>query len=221
VIVHCSQHATALAELDPSQLATAVAAWRARMAAHADAAYVQLIVNEGPQAGASLEHSHAQLYALDFVPALVARERERFATYHEQTMGGHLLDEILVEEIRNGERVVAVDDEAALLCPWASPSPFALRIVPRSSVPDFAASEGCEAMLATAVRGLGAVFGRPPQLNLWVRTAPRGAGEFCWRIDIAPRLTIRAGFELSTGVEINVYPPERAAADLRSALDRS
>ena len=28
-----------------------------------------------------------------------------------------------------------------------------------------------------------------------------------WHVDIAPRLTVRAGFELGTGVEINVYPP--------------
>ena len=35
----------------------------------------------------------------------------------------------------------------------------------------------------------------------------------------APRLTVRAGFELGTGVDINVYPPERAAADLRLVLD--
>jgi hypothetical protein len=31
-------------------------------------------------------------------------------------------------------------------------------------------------------------------------------------------LTIRAGFELGTGVEVDVYAPERAAADLRGAL---
>jgi hypothetical protein len=31
-------------------------------------------------------------------------------------------------------------------------------------------------------------------------------------------LTIKAGFELATGVDINVYPPERAAADLRETL---
>ena len=59
------------------------------------------------------------------------------------------------------------------------------------------------------------MFGAPPQLNLWVRTAPRGAEEFCWHVDLVPRLTVRAGFELGTGVEVNVYPPERAAADLR------
>jgi UDPglucose--hexose-1-phosphate uridylyltransferase len=57
-----------------------------------------------------------------------------------------------------------------------------------------------------------------PQLNLWVRTAPHGSEEFCWHVDIVPRLTTRAGFELGTAVEINVYAPERAAADLREAL---
>jgi UDPglucose--hexose-1-phosphate uridylyltransferase len=73
-------------------------------------------------------------------------------------------------------------------------------------------------MLATALRALGARFGAEPQLNLWVRTAPRGAEPFTWHIDILPRLAIKAGFELATGVDINVYPPERAAAELREAL---
>jgi UDPglucose--hexose-1-phosphate uridylyltransferase len=73
-------------------------------------------------------------------------------------------------------------------------------------------------MLRAALRGLAQHFGRSPQLTLWVRTAPRGAGEFEWHIDVLPRLTVRAGFELGTGVEVNVYPPERAAADLRAAL---
>ena len=71
----------------------------------------------------------------------------------------------------------------------------------------------------TALRGLAALFGAPPQLNLWVRTAPKGADDFCWHVDLVPRLTVRAGFELGTGVEVNVYPPERAAGDLRDALD--
>ena len=65
--------------------------WRERMRAHADAAYVHLIVNERREAGASLPHTHAQLYALDFVPAAIARERERFGAYATRTMGGNLL----------------------------------------------------------------------------------------------------------------------------------
>lgn len=220
VIVSNPRHETSLGGLSGEELAVTVAGWRERIrAVAADAAYAHLIVNEGPLAGASLEHSHAQLYALRFVPAEVARERERAAAYHQRTMGGHLLADVAIEEVRRRERLVAIDDEAMLICPWASRSPFELRIVPREPAPSFEAEgQGGAAMLATALRVLTGVFGTLPQLNLWVRTAPRGADEFCWHLDLMPRLTLRAGFELGTGVEISTYAPERAAADLREAL---
>jgi UDPglucose--hexose-1-phosphate uridylyltransferase len=220
VIVHAPEHARSLSELGDERFAGAIAAWRERMGAHAsEAAYVHLIVNEGPDAGASLEHSHAQLYALGFVPAEVARERERAAAYHERTMGGHLLADVATEEVRRGDRLVAIDDEALLVCPWASRSPFELRVIPRRPAPRFHDDgEIGTAMIRTAVAALATLFGSPPQLNLWVREAPRGSEEFCWHVDLLPRLTVRAGFELGTGVDVNVYPPERAAADLRGAL---
>ncbi|HEY8640160.1 MAG TPA: hypothetical protein VIL53_06600 [Solirubrobacterales bacterium] len=219
VIVHSSRHVSALSALEPEELAGAVEAWRVRMRDHPDAACVQLIVNEGPGAGASREHTHAQLYALPFVPAAIARERERVAAYRERTGGGGLLTDVLSEEVRRQERLVAIDDEAALICPWASRSPFELRIVPRTEAPRFEDGDGGAAMLGTAMKALAARFGVSPELNLWVRTAPHGTEHFHWHIDIAPRLTVHAGFEMATGVDINVYPPERAAADLRETLD--
>jgi UDPglucose--hexose-1-phosphate uridylyltransferase len=218
VIVNSPEHVTAMAELGEEQFAAALATWRERMRAHSGASYVQLIVNEGGGAGASLEHSHAQLYALPFVPAAVARERERAGAYGERTAGGGLLSDVLVEEVRRRERLVAIDEEAALICPWASRSPFELRLVPRREAARFERDESGAAMLRTAMRTLAARFDGPPELNLWVRTAPHGADRFHWHIDIAPRLTVRAGFELGTGVDINVYPPERAAADLRECV---
>jgi UDPglucose--hexose-1-phosphate uridylyltransferase len=218
VIVNSPQHVTAMAELSEEQAGAAVATWRERMRAHADAAYVQLIVNEGGGAGASLEHSHAQLYALDFVPAAVARERERAGAYNERTTGGDLLGDILAEEVRRRERLVAIDDEAALICPWASRSPFELRIVPRRAAASFAEDESGGAMIHTALRLLAKRFDGSPELNLWVRTAPKGSDAFTWHVDIAPRLSIKAAFEFATGVDINIYPPERAAADLREVL---
>lgn len=218
VLINSPHHVTAMAELDEDQFAAAISTWRERMRAHGDASYVQLIVNEGGGAGASLEHSHAQLYALPFVPAAVARERERAGAYSERTTGSGLLGDVLVEEVRRQERLVAIDDEAALICPWASRSPFELRIVPRRETARFEDDGGGTAMIRTAMRALAARFDGPPELNLWVRTAPRGAEHFGWHVDIAPRLTVKAGFELGTGVDINVYPPEKAAADLREAL---
>ena len=219
VIVSSPRHVTSLADLDGDELAGTIRAWRARVAAHAgEASYVHLIVNEGREAGASLEHSHAQLYALPFVPAEIARERERHAAYNQRTMGSHLLEDVLVEEVRRRDRLVAIDDEAALWCPWASRSPFEMRLAPRTREARFDSDDRGAALLGRALAALRAIFGEGLALNLWVRTAPRGTDEFHWHLDLLPRLTIRAGFELGTGVEINTYPPERAAADLREAI---
>ncbi|HEV7563123.1 MAG TPA: hypothetical protein VGO24_06430 [Solirubrobacterales bacterium] len=218
VLINSPKHVTAMAELDEDEFAAAVATWRERMRAHSEASYVQLIVNEGGGAGASLEHSHAQLYALPFVPAAVARERERAGAYGERTAGAGLLSDVLVEEVRRRDRLVAIDEEAALICPWASRSPFELRVVPRRESASFEQDGVGTAMIRTALRALAARFNGPPELNLWIRTAPHGAEPFHWHVDIAPRLTIKAGFELGTGVDINIYPPERAASDLREVL---
>ena len=100
------------------------------MRAHAGAACRHLIVNERHEAGASLPHTHAQLYALDFVPAAVAREREHFGAYAVRTMGGNLLADLVQEEVRRRERIVAIDDEAVLMAPYASRVPFHLLLAP-------------------------------------------------------------------------------------------
>jgi UDPglucose--hexose-1-phosphate uridylyltransferase len=217
VIVNAPDAVTSLAELAPEQVAVAVETWRARMRAHADAACRHLIVNERREAGASLPHTHAQLYAMDFVPAAVARERERFGAYAVRTMGGNLLADLVQEEVRRRERIVAIDDEAVLMAPYASRVPFHLLLAPRRARSRFE-DEGPSGahLLHDALRRLKARLGASPPLNLWVRTAPSGAEHFCWRIEIQPRLTHLAGLELGTGVNLCIHPPERAAAELRA-----
>jgi len=215
VIVNTPGPARSLAELSPEGVETAMGAWRDRMRAHAEAAYVHVIVNEGREAGASLPHSHAQLYALPFVPATVARERERFTAHAERTAGRDLLADLLQEEVRLGERIVAIDREAVAVCPFASRVPYQVQILPRAARPSFEDEGPLGARLLREVLGrLAGVLGAQPSLNLWVRTAPRGAEYFSWRIDLLPKLTYLAGLELGTGIHLNVVAPERAAAEL-------
>jgi UDPglucose--hexose-1-phosphate uridylyltransferase len=218
VIVNAPQPVSSLADLDAEQVELALSVWRERARAHEDSAYVHLIVNEGAEAGASLPHTHAQLYAMSFVPAGVARERERFTAYSDRTHGRNLLEDLVQEEVRRAERIVAVDGEGVALCPFASRAPFEVQIVPRRPVTRFE-DDGplCASLLLQVLRRLGAVLGEVPALNLWVRTAPRGAERFCWRIDILPRLAQLAGLEVGTGVHLNVVPPEHAAERLRAA----
>jgi len=218
VIVNAPQSVTTLAELPAEQVATAMDVWRERMRTHADAAYVHVLVNERREAGASLPHTHAQLYALDFVPAAVARERERFGAYATRTMDGNLLGDLVQEEVRRRARIVAIDDEAVVLCPYASRLPYQLLLAPRRPRARFEDDGPTGAALLHDVLGrLARRLGASPPLNLWVRTAPRGAEHFCWRIDVLPRLTHLAGLELGTGVHLNIVAPELAAAELREA----
>jgi UDPglucose--hexose-1-phosphate uridylyltransferase len=218
VIINGPQPVLSLAELPVEQVQSAVEVWRERIRVHEGASYVQLIVNERREAGASLPHTHAQLYALNFVPAAVARERERFGAYAARMMGQNLLDDLVAEEVRRRERIVAIDEEAVLIAPYGSRLPFQLMLAPRRPRARFE-DDGPSgaALLHDGLSRLARHLGSSPPLNLWVRTAPRGAEHFSWRIDVLPRLTHIAGLELSTDVNLNIVAPEHAAAVLRDA----
>ena len=216
VIINAPDPVSSLSDLTLNQVIEAVDVWRERMRSHGEASYVHLIVNERREAGASLPHTHAQLYGLDFVPAAIARERERFGAYTTRTMGGNLLADLVQEEVRRRERIVAIDDETVLMAPYGARVPFQLLIAPRTPRGRFEDEGPTGArMLHEALGRLARRLGASPPLNLWVRTAPRGAEHFCWRIDILPRLVHLAGLELGTGVHLNIVAPEQAAAELR------
>jgi UDPglucose--hexose-1-phosphate uridylyltransferase len=101
---------------------------------------------------------------------------------------------------------------------YAGRVPYQLMIAPRAPRARFE-DDGPTgaALLHDALGRLARRLGASPPLNLWVRTAPSGADEFCWRIDILPRLTHIAGLELGAGVNLNIVAPEQAAAELRDA----
>jgi UDPglucose--hexose-1-phosphate uridylyltransferase len=214
VIVNAPEPVASLADLEAAPLAEAVEVWRERMRAHPDASCLHLFVNEG--AGASLPHTHAQLLALDFVPADIARERERFRGYATRTMGGNLLSDLVQQEVRRRERIVAIDSEAVLMSAYAARVPYQMTLAPRTARMRFQ-DDGPTgaALLHDALGRLRRALGAMPALNLWIRTAPRGAEHYCWRIDILPRLFGVGSIELGAGVDVNPVTPEAAAAALR------
>jgi UDPglucose--hexose-1-phosphate uridylyltransferase len=201
--------ADSLLELGANGLAATMERWRERMRGHAAAPFRHLAVDAG---------SRARLHVLPFVPAAIARERERFTAYHERTQGRNLLEDLLTEEVRRKERLVVVDREAIVICPFASAVPLQLQLIPRKPAARFEDDGPLgAAALHAALERLAAVHGTLPPLNLWVRTAPSGAGSFCWRIDLLPRLAQPSGLELGTGFWSNELSPEQAAQSLREA----
>ena len=218
VIIHGATHRTTLTGLAPAILPAVLAAWRRRLAAwrREPMGAVTIIVNEGPEAGASLEHSHSQLFATALRPQLIEAEMERLRA------DGCAACELVERERKTGERVVGEGDGLLTVCPWASAMPFESLILPDAHSPRFEdGDEAADQAVAQAVRSqldrLRRAVGNEPPLNLVLHSAPPGVEDFHWHLHVLPRLTTMGGFELGTGVQINVVDPDSAAERLRAA----
>ena len=228
VIIESPGHETAMYRLSPLQFGLVLRAWRQRMQEIRDeriAAHVTLFKNNGAAAGASLEHVHSQLLAIPFVPPAVEDELSAGAEFL-RTHGSNAWLENLEREVSAGERIVSDFGTFVVFCPFASRFPAEMWIVPRRHCPDF--TEATDEELDVLASILKESLTRLDQLysdaacNLVVHTAPFTADErrdsMQWHIQITPRLTGIAGFEIGAGSWVNIVTPEDASARLRDAL---
>jgi UDPglucose--hexose-1-phosphate uridylyltransferase len=181
--------------------------------------YSQVLVNEGAEAGASIRHPHAQILGLPFVPREVGDEQGGF----ERFKGGCVVCTTAKVEETVRYRVVLESREALALCPFWSAVPYELMVIPRHHSPHMHEADS-DTLVAVAVMirdlvvAIRKVIGEL-SYNIIFHSAPfRPLTAFHWHVHLLPKLTTRAGFELGTGVPINVLAPEQAAEDLRSAV---
>jgi UDPglucose--hexose-1-phosphate uridylyltransferase len=178
--------------------------------------------NQGQRAGASLAHLHTQLVALPSIPPIVESEMRR--AEDEVRMGRSCpYCRLLEKELSCGKRIVCDESEYVAFCPFASVQPFEVWLQPKQHVAAFeqTPSEGFERLAFVLHRLVARMESVVPEAayHLLVRTAPWRSemSRAChWRIELLPRGTPLAGFELATGMFINSLAPERAARKLRS-----
>jgi UDPglucose--hexose-1-phosphate uridylyltransferase len=218
VLVFSPDHAATWADLDDKHAGLAMAAIRDRMedhARHSTVRYTQAIVNAGREAGASLEHPHAQLLGIPFVPGEIAEEEAGFRRFE----GSCILCTLVEAELQAGHRVVIDDERVMVVCPYWSGAPYEMLVIPREH--DVHLENGSPAdvvAVGRAIRDALALLRArvgDTAYNLVFHTAPHHhEGPFHWHVHIVPRLTSLAGFEQGTGVMINIVAPELAARHL-------
>ncbi len=187
--------------------------------------YVLLFRNHGKIAGASLEHPHSQLIALPMVPKDIMEEMrgvERFYEYHDRCV----YCDMLRQEKNFGRRVVEENDSFVAFEPFAPKFPFETWVVPKSHKSSLIEEDPDQVaefaqITQNVLRRIGKCLNYPPY-NYMLHTAPVNMERdphpyFHYHLEIMPRLTIAAGFEMGTGVYINVTSPEDAAEHLRAA----
>jgi UDPglucose--hexose-1-phosphate uridylyltransferase len=217
VIVMSPAHNRQLDALSLDEATATMLALRDRAAHYLEAGFVhaQPLVNHGRASGASIEHPHAQLVAIAFVPPNVDAVLTRFAG------AGRDVVVDAIAQARSGPYLVR-DDAAVSWCPRGSTSPFFVRIACPEGPARFDQSTDDEVRALTdslrdALARLHRILGELAY-NIVVNTAPRDDARpfHCW-IDIVPRLGVVGGFELGTGLLVNPVAPETAAEMLRDA----
>ena len=187
---------------------------------------VVLFRNHGRASGASLQHPHAQVIGLPFIPPRVSSMMEWGARYRLENGGCATCDELAVER-KAAQRIVEESPHFLALVPFAAEHPCEIWIVPKRHCASFTAINEAELgdfahLLRKTLRRLRTVHDDPPY-NFVIDSAPQSEFElphFHWRLRIAPDLAIWGGFELGTGIAVNPSSPEADAELLRAAAAR-
>ena len=118
------------------------------------------------------------------------------------------------------QRVIYSNERVVVVCPFWSSLPYEMLVMPREQYPHLHHSPTedliavGEALRRTLLQ-LGETVG-DVAYNIVFHSAPYRVGEpYHWHAHVWPKATTVAGFELGTGVAINVMSPEEAAETLQ------
>lgn len=206
--------------------------------------YILIIVNHGREAGASIEHPHSQVFAVPLLPATIKEELVGAYSFFEREKSC-IFCHMIEHELQEGKSVILESKNYIVFAPYASRVPFELWIMPKEHKPSFetirfSEIEDLASILRTILGKLYKGLSDPPY-NYFIHTCPPlGNGRpatpgpehremgippigpedmiprvYHWHIEILPKLSTAAGFEMGTGIMINIATPENVAEYLR------
>ncbi len=217
-------HNKHFAELSPAEAAKVFAVLQmlhVEAAKDQCATYILSFYNYGPDAGASIWHPHYQILSLPIIPPHNMRSLRGSNEYFKK-FGRCVRCDIIKVERRKKSRIVAENEHAIALVPYASKRPFEVSVLPKKHWASLretppAALRGVALALQSAIQKMKKNL-KDPDLNFFVHDAPLDHKDYRhhhWHIELIPKTSLEAGFEFSTHIDINVVDPDNAAAILR------
>lgn len=216
-----NKHFVDLNKTEITRLFELLRAYHITMAEDKCNAYVSSFYNWGQTAGGSVWHPHYQMITVPIIPAHVAHSLRNEALYRKNH-GTCARCDIIAFERKKKNRVVVEGEHAIAIVPYASKKPFEVNVLPKKHSVSF--RDASPAVVKDVALVLQNVLIRmkkylnDPDLNFFIHDTPidgRDHGYHHWHIEVIPKISIDAGFELSTGIEINIVDPDKGAAILR------
>jgi len=183
--------------------------------------YISIFHNHGPEAGASQPHPHSQIITTPLIDVDLRKALLKSESYFKKYKKC-IYCEMQKWEMKVKKRIVFENKNFIVLCPFASKTAFQTIISPKfhsSNFEEIGEEEKwdlAEAFLA-AMKKIYKALNDPPY-NFYLHTAPTDRKKYPfyhWHFTILPKLSIPAGFELGTRMEICIVEPEKAAQFLR------
>jgi len=190
---------------------------------HENVVSIMPIYNHGAEAGASIDHPHAQIFASGIVANTVGVELDGADKYYGIN-GSCVYCDIVAHELKQKNRLVYENDNFIAINFFASRFPFETWVMPKNHESQF--EETSKNSMNDFADALTKVFGMldmtldNPPLNFYIHTLPTifdNSASYHWHMEIVPRVSKFGGFELGSEVVINVMPPEEAAKYLKAS----
>lgn len=200
VIIHSPDCHKDIENLPVEQVKLVLLAYRERFLAHRKDGQVMIYGNHGELAGASQNHPHSQLVVVPFQINLDTLEREPL------------------------NNLVNENTYFTVYCPDFSQWPYEVWIIPKKEKTTFGQINDEEiANLAQILKDSLKRLGRIYEKMLGVSNKENDFFAYNyyiyhgenWYLRIIPRLINRAGFELGTGLSVNIVDPVIAAEEMK------
>ncbi|MFQ5822729.1 MAG: DUF4931 domain-containing protein [bacterium] len=190
--------------------------------------YVLLHKNYGEGSIETVNHLHSHIIATPITPTRVKTELMNAMDYFHYKERCIFCD-VINQELTDVERIIIQNDKYLVFAPFASRAPFEVWILPKKHETFFEWNADYSP-LASALKDILLKISttlNDPNYVMVLHSGPNiSAGklrgywktlerDYHWHIEITPRFRGYTSFDVGSGFQINLVPPERAAEILR------
>ncbi|MBI3115604.1 MAG: hypothetical protein HYZ09_03910 [Candidatus Kerfeldbacteria bacterium] len=218
VVVDTPEHNVEMSELPVSHVADILGVYGTRSRAlmkDPKIGYILIFKNRGGRAGASIAHSHSQIFASEFIPPHINSKLVRAQAY--RITHGISYYQHLIQLERGGPRWITETKDFVAFTPYASSYNYEAWIMPKRQIDNIALLGRAERMQMARLlqRLLARVSTLELPYNLYLHQNVRDRREHLY-LRMAPRRDVWAGLELGSRLIVNTIAPEAAAKFYRT-----
>ena len=213
VVIETPNHLAEIEDLSAERIAEIIKVYAKRTKAICQdkkIEYVLIFKNDGGAAGASLRHSHSQIFATQFLPPHLKDKSQRTRAYRIEH-GTCVYCDVIKKE-RKTPRLVWEDKNVIAFCPWAPMHNYEIWLMPKRHLDNVTLLTAAERL--SLAKALKKILHKINLLNLpynyYFHQVVNDNDQHLY-IKITPRGSVWAGVEIGSGLIINPVAPEEAA----------